>query len=880
MTQIYQTKITTYGEQQIAKALATNTPLQFSTMAVGDGNGSATMPSANQTALVHEVYRSSNVDSYANDTNSKQAIFELLIPESEGGFWVREIGLFDQYGKLVAVANCPDTFKSVMTAGSGKVNIFRLVLAVTSSEAVEIIIDNSVVYLTREAFNQFKLNLAKPDGFKYIGQCESIEELRTIEPTQDQQRILVKSYHVNLNKGGGTFYADLGDTTTVDNGGTVIVTNGGKRWLRIHTQAVVEEFGAVADKVNDDTDAFLRAADYAKAKKLPFVAQGKYKLTQAIDVRELAVDMHDCDILLDGDGQLIIGGNGNSSYNPNQEIGRILYGKIKVDPASYSRPSIKCIGSKGQTISIKYTDYFQMWMSTDPATYPRDASQAYSTFNLNFVVKLEFATDPRFDNAVNVDGAGSANQWCNENIFNLNRCFALIIGGSYRHNCNYFVGGSFEGAKSYIDIQSGNKNRFVNTRLEGVSSVRFGENTEGNILERSYFGSTSGMILNVEDLGVMNRIETATIIQSTKQRVLDVNPFTPKYNNRLPPYNYLQVAKTIRATVNYGLLADSGWFEFTGKQDVLYFDFDNSESRYQVRIFVKDSKGKDIIYQDARISSGLLKGYQDRFAGTARGGIPYGMHRFLLLEDGKFWVRIEISASDDYKKGNSKYLHVDLYSKRNSSIMRNMQIHCVKKPTQYIGFKGDVVHYQSGTITVTEHFQAKILTLGETITINNIPSGSNVKVGDSVGIESDNGEVAWSFVTAVDDTQITLQDPLPDWVAVGDVVYVSRLETVSNEETLLWQGSSSVAVTVTVPKLSGIMYVLMTNRAKDIWYSVPVAQSNNTFVGSSEFGGENADKNYSSYLSINRSGSLVTVTPQPSSDRDAVFIKKIMWIGG
>ncbi|WP_303819640.1 phage tail protein [Actinobacillus minor] len=233
MTQIYQTKITTYGEQQIAKALATNTPLQFSTMAVGDGNGSATMPSANQTTLVREVYRSNNVDSYANQTNPKQAIFELLIPENEGGFWVREIGLFDQHGKLVAVANCPDTYKSVMTAGSGKVNIFRLVLAVTSSEAVEIIIDNSVVYLTREAFNQFKLNLAKPDGFKYIGQVESFEELRTIEPEKQGQRILVKSIVAGKNLGGGFFYADMNDTTSEDDNRHTVITSKRHRWKRL-----------------------------------------------------------------------------------------------------------------------------------------------------------------------------------------------------------------------------------------------------------------------------------------------------------------------------------------------------------------------------------------------------------------------------------------------------------------------------------------------------------------------------------------------------------------------------------------------------------------------------------------------------------------------
>lgn len=104
--------------------------------------------------------------------------------------------------------------------------------------------------------------LTAPTGFRVIGQVESIEELRTIEPIEDQQRILVKSYYEGKNKGGGTFYADFSDSSTVDNGGTIIVTGGGHRWKRIYTNITPEDFGAVGDGVTNDLTALTAASAF------------------------------------------------------------------------------------------------------------------------------------------------------------------------------------------------------------------------------------------------------------------------------------------------------------------------------------------------------------------------------------------------------------------------------------------------------------------------------------------------------------------------------------------------------------------------------------------------------------------------------------------
>lgn len=253
MTTQFYSLITKYGESVISQAVANNTPVPLKTMAIGDGNGTPTTPSESQTTLINEVYRAEITDLLQDSETPNQVIAELLVPETVGGFTVREVGIYDDQNKLVAVANCPENYKPVLEQGSGKVQYYRIVLRVSSSDAVTLSLNNNIVYATRIEFNQFVNNLGNPDGFKFIGQCDSIAQLRTIEPTNDQQRILVKSYHVGKNLGGGVFYADFADTTTADNAGTVIVTQTGKRWKRIITgnSLKLEDFGAVADGVTD-----------------------------------------------------------------------------------------------------------------------------------------------------------------------------------------------------------------------------------------------------------------------------------------------------------------------------------------------------------------------------------------------------------------------------------------------------------------------------------------------------------------------------------------------------------------------------------------------------------------------------------------------------
>ncbi|MFE4112693.1 phage tail protein [Kosakonia sp. YIM B13611] len=142
--------LTNQGAALLANATALGTKLNITQMAVGDGNGTLPTPDATQTKLVNQR-RIAPLNMLSVDTNnSSQIIAEQVIPENEGGFWIREIGLYDDNGVLIAVANCPETYKPLLQEGSGRTQTIRMVLIVSSTAAVTLKIDPSVVLATRK----------------------------------------------------------------------------------------------------------------------------------------------------------------------------------------------------------------------------------------------------------------------------------------------------------------------------------------------------------------------------------------------------------------------------------------------------------------------------------------------------------------------------------------------------------------------------------------------------------------------------------------------------------------------------------------------------------------------------------------------------------
>ncbi|HFE2536399.1 TPA: phage tail protein [Escherichia coli] len=146
----YYAVLTNVGAAKLANATALGAQVEITQMAVGDGNGALPTPNPAQTALVHELRRASLNSLSIDPNNTNQIIAEQVIPEDVGGWWIREIGLFDKDGDMIAVANCAETYKPQLQEGSGRVQVVRMILIVSSTAAVTLKIDPSVVLATRQ----------------------------------------------------------------------------------------------------------------------------------------------------------------------------------------------------------------------------------------------------------------------------------------------------------------------------------------------------------------------------------------------------------------------------------------------------------------------------------------------------------------------------------------------------------------------------------------------------------------------------------------------------------------------------------------------------------------------------------------------------------
>ncbi|WP_443256045.1 phage tail protein, partial [Xenorhabdus sp. IM139775] len=142
--------LTRLGADKLANAAALGTKLNITHMAVGDGGGTLPTPDTAQTKLINERRRAAINVLSVDPKNTNQIIAEQVIPESDGGWWIREIGLFDKDGILIAVGNCAETYKPQLQEGSGRTQTIRMVLIVSHTDAVSLKIDPSVVLATRE----------------------------------------------------------------------------------------------------------------------------------------------------------------------------------------------------------------------------------------------------------------------------------------------------------------------------------------------------------------------------------------------------------------------------------------------------------------------------------------------------------------------------------------------------------------------------------------------------------------------------------------------------------------------------------------------------------------------------------------------------------
>ncbi|NGE14433.1 tail fiber protein [Escherichia coli] len=151
MSTKFKTVITTAGAAKLAAATAPGgRKVNITTMAVGDGGGKLPVPDAGQTGLIHEVWRHALNKISQDKRNSNYIIAELVIPPEVGGFWMRELGLYDDAGTLIAVANMAESYKPALAEGSGRSQTCCMVIIVSSVASVELTIDNTTVMATQD----------------------------------------------------------------------------------------------------------------------------------------------------------------------------------------------------------------------------------------------------------------------------------------------------------------------------------------------------------------------------------------------------------------------------------------------------------------------------------------------------------------------------------------------------------------------------------------------------------------------------------------------------------------------------------------------------------------------------------------------------------
>lgn len=223
MSQQYYTLVTNIGAARIAKATALGTVVNLSQMAVGDGGGHPITPSATATALTREVYRASLNMLEVDENNQKQVIAELLIPEEEGDFTIREVGLFDNNNNLIAIGSIADSYKPRLSSGTASQQIIRMVIQIDNTDAVGLKVDPAVVLATREYVEKLINKKFKDNGFGGAAQIvlsfdsrrDFIAALENLTKLKDGA-VIVAQGHLYKKQTGARYIPDAPDWLPID----------------------------------------------------------------------------------------------------------------------------------------------------------------------------------------------------------------------------------------------------------------------------------------------------------------------------------------------------------------------------------------------------------------------------------------------------------------------------------------------------------------------------------------------------------------------------------------------------------------------------------------------------------------------------------------
>ncbi len=159
MAEKFYTILTNIGKAQIANSGVMGSKVNFVKFKIGDGNGAYYEPTETQRDLIHTVYEGNITDIETDKENPNWMKINLMIPANVGGFMIREYGVFDADGNMLAVAKCAESYKPVAENGSTKELILRMILAVSNTKNVNMELDPTLVFVTKEELEDLKKSI-------------------------------------------------------------------------------------------------------------------------------------------------------------------------------------------------------------------------------------------------------------------------------------------------------------------------------------------------------------------------------------------------------------------------------------------------------------------------------------------------------------------------------------------------------------------------------------------------------------------------------------------------------------------------------------------------------------------------------------------------
>lgn len=194
--------LTKIGEAKEANAKALGVPVKIAEMEVGDGGGVLPVPDREQKSLIGTKHRAPINRIFVDPSNPAWLVVEQVIPEQFGGWWARELGLRDADGDLIAVSNCPPTYKPQMAEGSARTQVVRMVLQVSSTSNFTLKIDPAVVLATRGYVDaEVATRLGKDDTAKAAAKLATGRKIAIGGPISASGVVFDGTKDINLNTG-------------------------------------------------------------------------------------------------------------------------------------------------------------------------------------------------------------------------------------------------------------------------------------------------------------------------------------------------------------------------------------------------------------------------------------------------------------------------------------------------------------------------------------------------------------------------------------------------------------------------------------------------------------------------------------------------------